>query len=263
MVINEQTAMNLRNAIVFAMGDGDLSDDEKTFIDDLREKLGVSSEEFAELCAEVREDPKKFVVPDDKAEAAETVRLMVDIAAADGKVSSFERRLLRRLANHVGIGAAELDDMLSSDARLSPEQTRELETTVRNVYAGFAGWDRDTRRGELSKLTAAGPAGAVLLLRILESYRTPDGADNALELKTMVCEQLGNTADARAAYYLAQQVSIGDGEDEMSNPELRAAAAEAMGKMVGEPFSRNKDGVDAARLWWHSSAAAEFQQLAL
>jgi len=112
-------------------------------------------------------------------------------------------------------------------------------------------------------VTAAGAAGAVLLLRILESYRTPDNAANALELKTMACEQLGDTADARAAYYLAQQVSIGDGEDEISSPELRTAAAEAMGKVVGEPFSRDSDGIDAARSWWSSPAAAEFQQLAL
>jgi len=263
MIVNEQAATNLRNAIVFAMADGELSDAEKTFIDDLREKLGVSRDQFAELCDQVREDPKKFVVPDDDMEAYEMVRLMAEIAVADGEVSSSERRLLGRLADHVGIGPGRLDSMLNAGPEASPEQLRELERVVRDIYANFAHWDAGRRRSELSKLTAAGSPGTVLLLRIFESYRTPDAADNALELKTMVCEQLGQVADARAAYYLAQQVSIGDGEDETTSPALRAAAAEAMGKVVGESFSPDADGVRAARLWWQGPKAESFEKLAM
>ena len=67
----------------------------------------------------------------------------------------------------------------------------EVEAAVEQMYAGFTGWDEAARREGLGRITAFGKAAALPLLRVLESYRTPDGADDSLALKAMVTRELG------------------------------------------------------------------------
>ena len=251
---------NLKNVLLLAIADGQVSKAEKDFILRLRARLGIDEDELAALVAEVQADRKPAPVPADPAAAREAITLLAEAAAADGTISQAERKFVKALAANVGMDEATVDAML-----IDPEQAAKLaeqaEDIAVDIYAGFAGWDAARRREKLGELASLGRAAGVALLRILESYRAPDGMADALELKTLVAEQLGALGDSRAIYYLAQQVNIADADDDISSSALRFASAAAIGKLVGEDFSADQAGVEAARTWWLSRGIAQHREL--
>ena len=257
--MNDNAKRNLRNVMVFALADGELNDAEKQFIESLRGRLGIDEAEFNQLCQQVRENPKQLSLPRDAAEAEEAIRLLVATAVADGQVSQAESRLLGRLARHVGLEESSVDELIAS---ASSTHADEIQAMVEQIYASFHGWDEPTRREKVAALAGFGRESVVPLLRILESYRVPDGAADGLDLSTLVAEQLGSLGDDRAVFYLAQQINIGDMDDEITNAALRHAAAEALGRIVGEEFSADQAGVAAARGWWFAGALRRYDKLA-
>ena len=258
--MNERAASNLRNVIVLALVDGQLSDEEKQFIDVLRTKLGIDEGEFRDLCEQVRRDPKQLSLPRDAVEAEEAIRLLVEAAMADAQAGEREWKLLARLAAKAGLETSSIEQML---AEAGGAHQDEMEALAVEIYASFAQWDDPTRSEKVAALARCGRESVPPLQRLLERYRVPDGAAAALGLKTLVAAQLGRVGDDRAAYYLAQQVNIGDIDDENTNGALRSAAAEALGRVVGQEFSRDQDGVVAARAWWFSHGLPQYDRLAL
>jgi uncharacterized tellurite resistance protein B-like protein len=250
--------------MVIALADGQLTDEEKRFIQRLRQRLGLDEREFADLVAQVRADSKAVSLPKDPAEAIAAVRLIADAAAADGEMGAVEERIVRRLAAHVQLPPSELEALLRG-SRGSEEavDTAELEGRVEEIYAGFAEWDDSQRARKLEELGAYGPGAVRPLMQVLESYRTPAGLPDALALKALVAGQLGRLGDDRAVYYLAQQVSLGDIEDEITSADLRCACAEAMGRIVGEGFTADASGVAAAREWWTGPGRTRYSTLAI
>ncbi len=255
--------MTLRNVMALAVADGKLTAEEKQFIQRLRKRLGVSDAEFAELVRQVRETPDAISLPSDPKEAEDMIRLLADAAAADGHVREQERTLLRRLGEEAGVPRRTLDSLLGGHPTTNPAEQTALNARMGEIYTHFNEWDDAQRRRKLTELGAIGPAGAASLLLMLESYRTPDGAENAMELKVLIVEQLGQLGDPRAVYYLAQHISFGDVEDEISNSALRHMAAEAIGRIIGRPFSRDQAGVLAAREWWRTDGRLEYETLAI
>jgi uncharacterized tellurite resistance protein B-like protein len=258
----EQQRSDLHNVMVLALADGRISDEEKDFIQRMRQRLAIDESALREVVEDVRRESTTVSPPADEAAAAQAIRLLAETAAADGSVSEAERRAMFDLAGRAGVEAATVEEILAA-ADPGEEVEERIEALTQEVYAGYAAWPPPQRRAKVAELGDLGRAATIGLLRILESYRTPDGAEDGLELKTLVVEQLGRIGDERAVYYLAQQVNLGDTEDELTCTELRAAAAEAMGRIVGESFSRDQDGVDAARLWWRAKGQAKYNQLAL
>jgi len=259
--MDETTKRNMRNVMVFALADGDLNAHERRFIETLRDRLGLDTEEFRALVEEVRNDPKRLTLPREPQEAQEAIRLLVEAAWVDGHIGQTEHRLLRRLTEHAGLDAAVAEGLISPTAEVAAPASEKLEALVDEIYASFAAWDESVRREKLAAVAAAGRGATEVLLRVLESYRVPDGAPNALELKALVAEQLGGLGDARAVYYLAQQVNVGELDDEVSNAALREACAEALGRLVGRPFSRDAEGVEAARKWWFTEGIRQYDTL--
>jgi hypothetical protein len=262
------------------LADGRLGEQEKRYIDGLRKRMGMEAAEFVRLVEDVRSEGKKLALSREGEKARAVVRLLARTAAADGVVDEKERRLLGRIAAYTGLGDEVIERMLveelssASDSGGSTESSGEstptagqagkakdapndtaVEARLREIYAEFTGWDAATRQRKVDELADWGRHAVVPLLRILESYRNPDGSDNALELKDMVIRKLGELKDERAVYYLVQQVSIGDVEDEITNLSLRAAAAEALGKITGHDFSPDQAGIEAARQWWTKGGA--------
>lgn len=251
----------LRNAIVMSTMDGKVTPEEQAFIGELRERLGIGQEEFDEVVAEVRRNPGRLSVPRG-VEARTVFDTLLDAARADGEIQDREQRLLRKVARHIGLTEQELADALPGVGP-SEEEIERIESQIEELYLGFGQWSSQERASRVRAIGEQGEAAVLPLLGVLESYRTPDGCDDALELKTRVVEGLGRLEDERSVYYLAQQVSLGDAEDEISNPELRAACAEAMGRIVGRDFSRDAAGVEDARLWWRSNQQSRFNRLAM
>jgi uncharacterized tellurite resistance protein B-like protein len=260
----DATQRDLKNVMVIALADGQLTEDEKQFIQRLRQRLGLDEQEFADLVAQVRADPKAVSLPKEAAQAVAAVRLIADAAAADGEIGGVEKRIIRRLAAHVQLPPSELESLLGGSR--GPEEaadTAELEGRVEEIYAGFAEWDDSQRARKIEELGAYGPGAVRPLLQMLESYRTPAGLPDALALKALVARQLGRLGDGRAVYYLAQHVSLGDIEDEITSADFRCACAEAMGRIVGESFSADAAGVAAAREWWTGPGRTRYSTLAI
>jgi uncharacterized tellurite resistance protein B-like protein len=257
--MQEQERWMLRNVMVMTMADGKVTDEEKKFIERLREKLGVDAESFRQLCQDIRENPKLVKMPSDLAEAEQAIRLMAEAAAADGPISPPEQQALERLARHAGVSSPVLEVIM---AQAEGADLAKLEAAVAEIYVDFANWDAPTRSAKFAALGAAGRPAVLPLLRMLESYRSPDGAADPLEMRILVIDQLKAMSDIRSVYYLAQQIGL-DGADEVTNPAVRAAAAEAIGHIVDQPFTRDDVGVAAARQWWRGGAMKTFDTLVL
>ena len=139
-----------------------------------------------------------------------------------------------------------IDEILAASA----VDDAEVEAKLEAIYAGFNTWDPAAREAKLDELAAHGHQAVLPLLRLLESYRTPDGAPNGLDLKHIVVRRLGALGDDRAVYYLIQQVNIGEQDDDITCPALRHAAAEALGRIIDKDFPATDASVAAAREWW-------------
>ncbi|MHC4563964.1 MAG: tellurite resistance TerB family protein [Planctomycetota bacterium] len=256
---------DLRNVIIFALADGEFSDDERTFAEAMASRLGMTDAELAELTAGAEAGGSKLRVSRDADEARELIQLLVDTAAADRIVTDKERRLLKRIAQHVDMDETLLRQMIDDALATGAVDDAEIERQLEDIYAHFNDWDSPTRTARLDEFARLGHQAVDPLLRLLESYRIPDGADNALELKRLVASRLGDLGDGRAAYYLVQHVNIGHQEDEITSPALRYAAAEALGKITGKGFGPNDEGIQAVQAWWSSSSAerVNYDKLAL
>lgn len=261
--MDETTRQNLCNVIVLALADGKLANAEKQFIEALRIRLGVDETQFHELCVEVRKNPKNISLPDNPAEIDEAIRLLVDLASADGQVSENEKQMLKQFVIKAGLDEAELEKFLQDNSEARGEQAERIEAMIEEIYNGFNEWDKDTKKVRLDALGVLGQVAAIPLLRMFESYRKPSGMELNLEMKAMVAEQLGRIGDHRAAYYFAQQINLGDMEDDVTSLALRCASVQALSKCVGETFSPNQEGIDSARQWWISEGGKRFNKLAL
>ena len=261
--MNEDAKTNLRNAMVMALADGKLTGEEKQAIESLRQKLGIDAEEFGELCEDVRRDPRRITLPREAAQARQVLDLLIGLAAVDGQIRPAEQAVLHRVGEYVGLAAPEVDRLTDQALGADEADQEAIEAAVEEVFAHFNAWDPAARQQKIDALADHGRAAVIPLLRVLESYRTPHGMPDALALKTLVARALGRLADARTIYYLCQQVSIGDMDDEVTCAELRQACAEAVGKIIRQPVPASQEGVEKIRQWWLSEAGRGYDQLAL
>jgi len=259
--MGDEEKWTIRNVLVMALADGKVTVEEKEYIDQLRRKLGIDTEEFRELCRQVKQDRTRVKIPKDPGEAREAIRLLCEVASADGEVSGIERRWLERLGEFAGLTHSAIEGLLPTARDEGDEQQQtQLMTLVEELYQGFSGWDAARRLEQFAALGQFGRPAVIPLLRVLESYRVPDGAGSVVEMKIMAVDQLAALDDKRIVYYLAQHAGL-IGSDEMTSPALRAAAAEAIGRIIGQPFSRDEAGVDATRQWWRSTGMVTYRDM--
>jgi tellurite resistance protein len=258
--MNPDAERNLKNVMVMALLDGEVADTEKQFIDSLRIRLGLDQSELNELIQRVRTEKRSLHVPRGD-EADEVVRLLIEAACVDGELDDRERRVLEKVADHAGIDRKALATMIENYTT-SPDELDKLEGMIDEIYEQYGQWDEATRERKLGAIADHGHSAVVPLLRVLESYRSPNGMDDATDLKTRVARRLGEIGDERAVYYLGQQIGIGEGADEITSPELRKACAEAIGKLTDRGFPPDEAGLEDAREWWRSIGLRQYNQLA-
>ena len=248
--------------MVMALADGKLAEPEKALIESLRERLGIDAETFRALCEEVRRDRSSVSLPEDRDQAQAALNVLIEMATADGRIQPAEQALLHHVGEYVGVDAPRVDQLADQALGASESERADIEAGVEEVYAQFESWDAATQARKVDALADRGRSAVVPLLRALESYRTPDGAANALAIKTLIARALGRLGDPRTVYYLCQQVNIGDADDEVTCAAFRFACAEAIGKIADEPFDASQAGVEAARQWWLSEASGRYDRLA-
>ncbi len=269
------TERALQNIIAFAMADGEFTDEERDYLDTLRHQLGIDDETYQRILHETAEGAKSLKIPQSPEDVRELIHRLVQVAASDHDVSDTERKLLARIANHAGVPLDEVRvliarelDAVGNDTLTpkDPAADAAMERLTATIYKEFNAWDQAARQAKLAEVAAAGCQAVIPLLRLLESYRVPDGAASALELKALVVGQLGQLKDKRAVYYLIQQVNIGDGDDEVTCLALRSAATAALGQILDRAeFTADQGGIDAVRRWWVHNPAdrQEFDKLAM
>lgn len=258
--MDDSQRRDILNVMVFAASDGKVSDAEREFIRRMTEELGIEAEEFNELLEEVRQNPKRLSLPKDPDQAEATLAMLTRLAVSDGDISASERHGLYRVASLLHLDTKTVERLLAA-AMGQEVDDAELDSRAEAIYRHFHEWDAATRQQKLDELAKLGYPAVPAMIRLLESYRVPDGAENAKELKTAVAIKLGELRDDRAVYYLAQHASLGYGED-LTGPQLRRAAAEAVGRIVGQDFSADPDGIEAMRRWWASAEQDRYQPTA-
>ena len=177
---------------------------------------------------------------------------------ADGEIDTAEMIILEKVSRHLGVSDAELQSMIPG----SYDTVGKINNAVDELYLMFGSWDHATRAAKVAEIASFGVLAVVPLLQVLESYRIPDGVENSLELKKLVVRHLGELGDARAVYYLAQHVNIGDTDDEISNPAFRDACCDAISRITGIQFE-GKDKQAEARAWWLGPGKESYSELAM
>lgn len=250
----------LLNVLVFSLADGKVTEEEKQYIGRLRDRLGVATEEFSALVKQVRDGHRSLAVSSDPVLSGQTFELLLELAQADGEIANREETILRKVGRRAGLTEMEISERLAG--RPETDSDRVLSPRIEELYRKFSEWDEATRKARVNTLSET-RGSVVALLRIMESYRTPDGASNGLGLKMLIAEQIGLRDDPRAVYYLAQQINLGNGEDELTSQAFREVVAEAIGRLVGQPFMRDEAGVASVRRWWNDIGRHEYSQLAI
>jgi len=234
---------------VFALADGDYNDEERAYIEKLADRIRLTPEQLAELTAQAK-DGAKFSLSRDPKEARQMIGCLVTTAAADGKVTPTERRLLMRIARHTNLNESLVAELIDKALAAVSVDDAEIRRRTDDIYINFHGWSPATRAAKLDEFARYGHQAVQPLLRMLESYRAPNGEPNSLDLKRLIATKLGDLGDGRSVYYLVQQVTIGEQDDEITCSALRWAAAEALGRITGHGFSADEAGVAAVRNWW-------------
>jgi len=255
--MQENQEKSLANVLVMMSVDGKITAEEKSFVEKLKTRFDIDNDDFSSLLEQFRNSPKHMAIPRGE-EGRDVFKLLVEAAQADDTIAEPEQRLLQRVAKHVGLSDIEAQPLIPG----AEESIAEIDEKIAQIYESFNKWDSKTRAARVEDIAKYGPLAVVSLLKVLESYRVPEGLPDNLELKTLVAEQLGQLGDKRAVYYMAQHVNIGDTDDEISNASLRNACAEAIEKLVGRKFDpENK--LDAMRQWWISSGKDDYSELAI
>lgn len=257
--MDEQTQRNLKNIMVMVLVDGELNDQEELFLESLRDRTSIDPKDFQVLRDEARRNPTRLSIPKG-AEGTDALKLLIQAALADGEISEREKTVIQKVANYLELSDSMVNQLIDEE-QLSPEEEEKLNHLIEEFYAQYNHWDDSTRRQKLGELESWARPVVVPVLRMIESYRTPDEAEDALDFKTDLAHLLGRLGDERAVYYLAQQISLGDDVEDISSPELRLASADAIEQITGRQFDPS-DKLEDARKWWRNDGQTEYNHLA-
>lgn len=284
-VTDEMADLYMRGAMLVALADGVIDPDEKHLLRKLQKKLRIDNDQLRELVQEIKDGhADDLQVPASPRDRYAALDAMVVTAQADGEISSPEALLLERIAKKFDITGDVWNELYRkavdranrmkpekpdrpepspvpapSEPEVSPELREELRRLIDDFYTHFHDWPDARQRAQ--RLVDIGPASVTPVIRAFESYRKPAGDADLLALKALFADILGQLRDPRALYYLASQLQLDD-ENEITSPSLRAVIAEVVGKIIGQPFSRDENGIVAARQWWLAEGTQIYNRLA-
>jgi hypothetical protein len=259
--MSQSNLTTLKNVLVMLSMDGKISPDEQEYLDQLRIRLGIDEAEYRDAIDDVRENPSRLSVPKGPAGQA-VLDQLIEAAHADGELAEREVSLLKKVATYLGLSPSQLEGRLP----VNEETAEQIEQAIDELYAHFSQWDEATLAAKLDGLVRFGSAAALPMLRVLESYRTPDGCERNVELKEHIARRLGTLGDDRAIYYLAQQVCLGDIDEEITSQALQIACAEAIEQVLGEQFTQGQTGpeaIQAVQTWWQGPGEKAYSRLSL
>jgi hypothetical protein len=275
----------MKALLVTVLADGKVTDAEKRLINRIQRRLNIDDQELHRLVKDVAAGQQLDLPPDEQGRRA-TLELMVVTAAIDGDISPDEQRLLVDMGQKLGM-VDQVWQELYEKALRKAEQIRARETEkahepqpptpdasaappelskadqaeelIEQFYLHLADWADPTENA--SRFLELGSAAVLPLIRAFESYRVPDRCPDVTGFRVIIAQLLGQLGDRRAVYYLAELLRLGDADHELSNAPLRGAAAEALGRLIGQDFEPGPSGVAAARQWWHEQGQGHYNPI--
>lgn len=114
--MDDTERLMMKGLVEVIWADGEVDDREREMLGGILAQLGCSAEEIGEvgkMMMGVRSAPEEFQekLPDDEESRREIMKVMLAMALADGRVDVGEVRFLNRMAYHLQIDDAELDDL--------------------------------------------------------------------------------------------------------------------------------------------------------
>jgi len=107
---------HFKNLVAVSMADGFLDDDEREFLEERAEELGLPSEEVAEVMANT--DKLEFVVPEDEEDREEQLADIVFMSMVDGTIEDKEYQLCLNIAERLELKKVDLDEVIALTKRL-------------------------------------------------------------------------------------------------------------------------------------------------
>ena len=272
----------MKALLVTVLADGKVTDAEKRLINRIQRCLIIDDQELHRLVRDVAGGQQLELPPDEQGRRA-TLELMVVTAAIDGQISPNEQKLVADMSQKLGmddqvwqelyekalrkaeqIRAKEKEETRepqppapdTSAAPPEPSRVDQAEQLIEQFYLHLADWPDATEKA--SRFLELGSAAVIPLIRAFESYRVPDRCPDVTGFRVIIADLLAQLGDRRAVYYLAELLGLGDQDNELSNGPLRGAAAEALGKLIGQNFQRGPSGVAAARQWWREQGQGHY-----
>jgi tellurite resistance protein len=112
----EVSMHHFKNLIAVSMVDGVLDDDEREFLEERADELGLPSDEVSEAIANA--DKLKFVVPEDAEDKEEQLADIVFMSMADGTIEDKEYQLCLNIAERLELKKEDLDEVIALTKRL-------------------------------------------------------------------------------------------------------------------------------------------------
>jgi len=107
---------HFKNLVAVSMADGFLDDDEKEFLEERAEELGLPSDAVSEVMA--NSDKLEFVVPEDEEDREEQLADIVFMSMVDGTIEDKEYQLCLNIAERLELKKEDLDEVIALTKRL-------------------------------------------------------------------------------------------------------------------------------------------------
>jgi uncharacterized tellurite resistance protein B-like protein len=104
--------VRMRNLMVMALADGSLGEREVNYLTDRCVELGLGEAELRDAVRFALEDGASIRLPTDPAGAESLLADLLQMMAADGRLSESEKRLFAVCAAKLGFGLTEVDALI-------------------------------------------------------------------------------------------------------------------------------------------------------
>ena len=107
---------HFKNLVAVSVADGHLDDDEREFLEERAEELGLPADDVKNIIDNA--DKLEFVVPDDEEDREEQLADIVFMSMVDGTIEDKEYALCLDIANRLELKKSDLDEVIALTQRL-------------------------------------------------------------------------------------------------------------------------------------------------
>lgn len=107
---------HFKNLVAVSLADGFLDDDEREFLEERAEDLGLPSDEISQIMTNA--DQLEFVIPKDEEDREEQLADIVFMSMVDGGIEDKEYQLCLNIAERLEFKKEDMDEVIALTQRL-------------------------------------------------------------------------------------------------------------------------------------------------